>query len=158
MSHIAFADTGPSDGQEGFAIAGEASPAPWCAGAVAAAAEDSHNFLLLFGDLAVRRADVAACEHIAHVVDARLSSTDSDAPYETSADSRGGAAMKAACLVLAAKRNVAAHEIVATKAVGWINEENANILLHVSVIAMGNTLDHHGEARFPRVGPYVRAA
>ena len=60
--------------------------------------------------------------------------------------------------MLESKRDVAACEIVAMRAVGRIDEEIADIVLHVSVIAMGNTLDHHGEARFPRVGPYVRAA
>jgi len=124
---------------------------------MAAAAEDLQNFLLLFGDLAVRRADAAAREHIAHVEEAGLSSTDCDAPYETSADPRSGAAMKLARLVLEAKRDVAAFEISATRAVGRIDEEIADIVLHVSVIAMGNTLDHHGEARSPRLGPYVRA-
>lgn len=65
--------------------------------------------------------------------------------------------MKLARLVLEAKRDVAAFEISATRAVGRIDEEIADIVLHVSVIAMGNTLDHHGEARSPRLGPYVRA-
>ena len=84
MARIAFADTGPVDGQGGFVVAEEASPAPRVAGATVAAPEDLQHPLMLFGDLAVRRADAAAREHIAHVVDAGLSSADSDAPSRIS--------------------------------------------------------------------------
>ena len=129
MSHFAFADAPPIDEKGGFAVAKQATRAPGVAGAMAAASEGLQNFVLLFEGLAVRKADAAAREHIAYVVDAGLPSAD-----------------------------YGAREIVATIAVGWINQGGANILLHVSVIAMGNMLDHHRKARSPGVGPYMRAA
>lgn len=159
MSRIASVDTTPIDGKAGFAVAEQTCLAPGLTDAMTAAPEDLQDMLLFFGNLSVPRGDAAMRERIAHLVNAGTESGDSDARSEDSIDPKGDAARRFVRIVLEAKRNIAACELAAMRAVGWIDEEIAEIVLHVAMTAMLNTLDRFGQTKnLPRAARRVRAA
>lgn len=158
MSRIASADTARADSKGGFAVAEQTCPAPGFANAVTAAPKDLQGFLMFLGNLSIRKAGAATRERVAHLVNSGLESAGSDARCKDSIDPKGDAAMRFARAVREAEHEGAVVEIAAMKAVGWIDEEIAEIVLHVAMSAMLNTLDRLGEANLPGVAPRICAA
>jgi hypothetical protein len=158
MSRIAFADTATTDGKGGVAAAEKTCPVSGFADVVTAASEDLQDFRVFFGNLSVPRSDAATGERIALLLKARLEGASSDARREDLIDPKGNAATRFARIVREAKRDIAACDLAAMKAVGWNDDEIAEIVLHVAANAMLSTLDRFGEVGFPSGAPGVRAS
>lgn len=158
MSRMASVDTAPADVEGGSAAGDRTFTASSFAATKSGAPEDLQDFLRSFGSLAIRKVDAATRERIALLLKARLEGACSDARCEDSIDPRGDAATTFARIVREAKRDIAAYELAAMKAVGWSDEEIVEIVLRVAANTMLSTLDRLGEVGFPSGALSVRAS
>lgn len=152
MSRIASADAAAADVDGDFAAVDLAVAASSFADTMTRAPEDAPDVLRSFGNLAIRKVDAATRERIVLLLKARLEDVRSDARCEDPIDPKRDAATRFATIVREAKRDIAACELTAMKAVGWRDEEIAEIVVCVAANAMLRTLDRLGEAGItPRV-------
>lgn len=158
MSRIASADTAAADVEGGFAAGDRTVAASSLADTMTGALEEVQDALQPFGSLAIRKVDAATRERITLLLKARLECACSDVRYEESFDPKSDAAARFARIVREAERDIAACELAAIKAVGWSDEEIAEIVLRVAANAMLSTLDRLGEAGFPSQVLSVRAS
>ncbi len=149
MSRIASADAAAADVDGDFAAVDRTVAASSFADKMTRAPEDAPDVLRSFGNLAIRKVDAATRERITLLLKARLEGACSDVRCEDSFDPKSDAAARFARIVREAKRDIAACEFAAMKAVGWSDEEIAEIVLCVAANAMLRTLDRLGEAGFP---------